>query len=389
MLESIAPFGNHLPIRIRFGEGVVRELPGVCAAEGWRHLYLLVDPGVRDLPSFTETWVELRRQADAVTVARPEAGEPTAESIDAQGEALRESGAQVIVAVGGGSVMDTSKGARVVAGQGGPMSRFAGGATPLELPAVSLVTVPTTAGSGSEVSGGIIFYDAAKGLKMGAAGPTNRAQYCLVDPELTYGLPRLPTLYGGIDALAQALAGVVATVHTPIGDAVGLEATRMAAAALPLVARDGTDRGARSHMSCAALMAGLTMNISEVSSEHFLGHAIGAMFKVPHGLTIGLMLAEAMEHDRADVPERFERVADALGVPADGTRDGSRAVRGIRRLLAELGLPTLRSVGVTEDHVEALTDAALAGWWPVSPTPWTRDDVAAAYQQALALESRG
>ena len=134
-------------------------------------------------------------------------------------------------------------------------------------------------------------------------------------------------------------------MHTPIGDAIGLEATRMAAQALSAVVRDGADRGARSQMSCAALMAGLTMNISGVSSEHFLGHALGGMFKVPHGLTIGLMLAEATEHDRADVPERFERVADGLGVPANGTRDGSRAVRGVRRLLADLDFPTLRSVG--------------------------------------------
>lgn len=153
------------------------------------------------------------------------------------------------------------------------MSRFAGGAIPLEAPTISLVTVPTTAGSGSEVSGGIIFYDASQGLKTGAPGATNRAQYCLVDPELTYSLPRLPTLCCGIDGLAQALAGVVATVHTPIGDAIGLEATRMAAQALPAVVRDGADRGARSQMSCAALVAGLTMNISEVSSEHFLGQS--------------------------------------------------------------------------------------------------------------------
>lgn len=284
--------------------------------------------------------------------------------------------------------MDTCKGARIVASQGGPLRRYIGGAAALQAPDIALVTVPTTAGSGSEVSGGIVFYEVERGLKVGVAGPTNRAQYCLVDPELTYGLPRLPTLYGGIDALAQAFAGVVVRVRTPIGDAIGLEATRLAAAALPVVVADGADPAARAQMSCAALMAGLVMNISEVGTEHSLAHPLGAMFHLPHGLTIAAVLAETMDHDRRDVPDRFERVADALGVPADGSGDGSRAVRGVRTLLADLEVPTLRSLGVAEEHVEALTDAALAGWWPVEPTPWSRDDIANAYRAALALESR-
>ncbi len=101
------------------------------------------------------------------------------------------------------------------------------------------------------------------------------------------------------------------------------------------------------------------------------------------------MLAESMDGDRRHVPEQFERIADALGAPADGTRDGSRAVRAVRRLLAEVGFPTLREVGAGEADIEALTDACLAGWIPVEPGPWSQDDVRAAYRAALAIESRG
>ena len=137
--------------------------------------------------------------------------------------------------------------------------------------------MPTTAGTGSEVTGGIVMVDESRGLKVGAASPHNRAARCLVDPELTHGLPREPTLYGGVDALAQGIAAAVVRVRTPVAIAIGLEAARLAAEALPVVAREPGDRAARSAMACASLMAGFAMNLSEAGTEHSLAHALGAL----------------------------------------------------------------------------------------------------------------
>jgi alcohol dehydrogenase len=285
--------------------------------------------------------------------------------------------------------MDTAKAARLVAGQGGPYLRFAAGGVAYEPPAIPLVTVPTTAGTGSEVSGGAVITDAATHTKAGIASPMLRAQHALVDPELTYGLPPVPTAHSGIDAIAQAIAAIVVVARTPIGNAIGLEATRLGAEALATAVRDGSNRAARSQMACASLLAGLAMNISDCGSEHSLGQAIGGRYPVPHGLTIGLVLAETMDHDRRAVPDLFERIADALGAPADGTNDGSRAVAAIRRLLAELEFPTLGSVGVTEDDLGDLADAALRDYFiSVAPEPWTKDDVVVAYREALSLITR-
>ena len=177
-----------------------------------------------------------------------------------------------------------------------------------------------------------------EGHKVSGAHPLNRADWALVDPELTHALPPTPTLYTAADALAQALAAVVVAVRTPIGDAVGLEATRICGHAMRAVARD-PDAAARNQMVLGSMMAGLAMNISEAGTEHALGEPLGTLYHLPHGLTIGLVLAESMDVDRRHVPERFERVADALGAPDDGTRDGSRAVRAVRAILAETGLP--------------------------------------------------
>jgi alcohol dehydrogenase len=139
-------------------------------------------------------------------------------------------------------------------------------------------------------------------------------------------------------------------------------------------------------MACSSLLAGLAMNISDCGSEHSLGQALGGEFGLPHGLTIGLVLAETMDRDRRYVPEQFERVADALDEPDDGSGDGSRAVRAVRRILAELEFETLASVGVREEQLPGLAEKALADYFiSVAPSPWSADEVVGAYRAGLAL----
>ena len=180
---------------------------------------------------------------------------------------------------------------------------------------------------------------------------------------------------------------MIATVRTPIGDAIALEAIRLIGRSLSAAFRDGSDAAARSDMACGSLMAGLTMNIADCTAEHSLGQAIGGMFHAPHGLTIGVVLVQTLERERRVVPEQLERVADALGVPADGTADGSRAVRGVRDLLEGMRFPVLRSIGVDESHVDALTDLAVGDpFLTLSPEPWTTEEVRGAFLAALAEE---
>lgn len=385
-VDQIDLFANHLPVRIRFGEGVVSTLGDVLRSEATARPFVVVDELVQQIPQVAAALGALGAAATRWVKAP---GEPTVDDVETAAAALRDSDADAVVAIGGGSAMDTAKAARLVAGQCGPYLRFPAGETSYEAPAIPLVTVPTTSGTGSEVSGGAVVTDAATGRKAGIASPWLRAQHALVDPELTWGLPPAPTAHSGIDALAQAIAAIVVTARTPIGNAIALEATRIGGKALPAVVRDGSDAPARSHMACASLMAGLAMNISDCGSEHSIAQALGGRFHLPHGLTIGLVLAETMDHDRLAVPELFERVADALGEPADGSGDGSRAVRAVRRILAEIDFPTLRSVGLTDADVDELADAALEDYFiSVSPQPWTKDDVVGCYRAALAIEHR-
>jgi len=385
MIEPVAAFGNHLPVRIRFGEGVAASLPDILAADGVSRPFLLLDRGLDGIPAIAG----VVGAVDWAGRYEKEPGEPTDAQVDAAAAALAAADADGVVAIGGGSVMDTAKTARLCADHGGPYASWPGSGRSYEPPKRSLVLIPTTAGTGSEVSGGAVITNEATHIKAGIASPSLRAQHALVDPALTYGLPRTPTRDAGVDALAQAIAGVVVKARTPIGNGVGLEAVRLAAGALPAVCADGSNAEARQQMACASLLGGLVMNISDCGSEHSIAQALGGRFGIPHGLTIGLVLAESMDHDRHAVPELFERVADALGEPDDGSGDGSRAVRGVRRILREIDFPVLSSIGVTEDDLDELAANAMDDYFiTVAPNPWSQADVVDCYRAALAITAR-
>lgn len=390
MPEIIAPFSNHLPVRVRFGDGVALELPAIVADAGASTALIVIDAGLEEVsPAVAAVTGALAASGVEVVRSPKGSGEPRGIDVDAAAATLRESGAGIVVAIGGGSVIDTAKAARLCVQRGLDFAAFVDSEREFPPPELPLVAMPTTAGTGSEVSGGAVITDDRTGTKLGIASPNLRADHAVVDPVLTHSAPPATTAFSGIDAIAQAIAGMVAKTRTPIGDAIALEAIRLGSRALVPAWRNGADAAARSEMACASLLAGLTMNISDCAAEHSLGQAIGSRFGAPHGLTIGLVLAETLERERHVVPAVLERIGDALGAPADGSGDGSRAVRAIRDLLRALDFPLLSSLGVTDADLDDLTELALADFFITqSPRPWSAVEVRAAFAEALALADR-
>lgn len=388
--DLIGPFANHLPVRIAFGDGAALHLPELLDEVGAGRVLVFTDQDIAVHNPAVATVLDTL-SASARTVSRWDKppGEPTIAMVDAAAARLAAESVDAVVALGGGSVIDTAKAARLCHQRGLTFGQFLESARDYPAPVLPLIAVPTTAGTGSEVSGGAVVSDPDAGRKAGIANPNLRAQYAVVDPVLTWSMPPAMTANTGIDALAQAMAAVIAKVRTPIGDAIALEAVRMMSTALVRAYRDGGDAQARGQMSCGAMMAGLAMNISDCAAEHSLGQAIGGLTGAPHGLTIGVVLAETLERERRFVPERLERIADAWGLPADGTADGSRLVTAVRRLLDELSFPVLADLGLTRTDLDQLTDAALADYFiTMSPQPWQRAEVHDAFAQALATPQR-
>ncbi len=390
-MDNITAFNNHLPVKVRFGEGVAETLPAVVAELGASKVFLMVD---KDIEKFNPAAAKLIDQMNAasgitVTLFEKPAGEPTIQMVDDAIAALKAAGCDVVVALGGGSVIDTAKAARLCAQLNCTFGEFQSKAPVYPAPTLPLIALPTSAGTGSEVSGGSVISDPEAGRKAGIANGNLRAQVALVDPVLTYSMPPSMTANTGIDALAQAIAGIIAKCSTPIGDAIGYEAVHMMTPALVAAFKDGNNKSARAGMAAGSMMAGLTLNISDCTAEHSLGQAIGGLKHVPHGLTIGLVLVETLTREAKIVPEKMERVADAMGVPQDGTKDGSRCVNAVRKILAELQFPVLASLGFVEGDIDELAEIALKDFFITqAPKPWSKAEVVEAFMSALKLESR-
>jgi alcohol dehydrogenase len=390
-VENIDAFNNHLPVKIRFGEGKALTLPDVVIEAGASTVFLMVDEGIGKFNKAAQACIDnlVANTGITVTTFEKPAGEPTIEMVDDATRALVESGAQAVIALGGGSVMDTAKAARLCAQLGVTFREFLAQKPAYPAPTLALIALPTSAGTGSEVSGGSVISDPDAGRKAGIANGNLRAQFAIVDPVLTYSMPPSMTANTGIDALAQAIAGIIATCSTPVGDAIGYEAIRMMTPAIIGAYKDGNDKAARAGMAAGSMMAGLTMNISDCTAEHSLGQAIGGLKHVPHGLTIGLVLVETLTREAGVVPAKMERVADAMGVPQDGSNDGSRALNAVRSILAQLNFPVLSSLGFVEADIEELADIALADYFITqAPAPWSKAEVVEAFMSALRLEER-
>jgi alcohol dehydrogenase len=389
VIGPISPFVNHLPVQISFGEGRAQDLPATIRDLGAEPVLVLLDEGLQTYnPAVKSTIESVVSSGLSVTLIEKEPGEPTISMVDKATAHLHDVGARALVALGGGSVMDTAKAARLCHQLGCTFVEFLASARAFPAPDIPLVAVPTTAGTGSEVSGGAVISDPDAGRKAGIAHPNLRAQAAIVDPCLTWSMPPAMTANTGIDALAQAIAATIAKVHTPIGDAIAFEAVRLIAPALPRAFADGGDHDARSAMACGALMAGLAMNISDCTAEHSLGQAIGGLTRAPHGLTVGLVLAETLDRERLYVADRLERVAQAWGLPDGADRDGSRLVAAVRQLLEELSFPALSTLGLGHDDLDTLTDAAMSDYFlTMSPHPWAREEVRAAFATALERPS--
>jgi choline dehydrogenase len=390
---AVTPFHSQLPVRVAFGDGVVAELADALASLGAKGALVVVEEPVADhadvvaaLRAVGDTGVRVDR-----VVKGP--GEPSFALADELAERVRGGSLDAVVGIGGGSALDVAKAARIAADQGGAVVDYASGARVPEPPRLGLVLCPTTAGTGSEVSGASVLTDEEADRKLGFGHPNMRAQHALVDPVLTHRLPAGPTAHSGIDALAQAIGACTVRNSSPLSVAFGLEACHHIAHSLREAVADGADAEARRRMACASLTAGLAMNLSDCAADHALAQALGSIAHLPHGLTVGLVVAETLELSRADCTERLERVADALGEPAReaGTGDGSRAVRAVRRVLADVGFLTLGHTGVGEEALPALVASATGEQsynLEIDCHEWSAAEVEEAFRAAFALVAR-
>ena len=304
----------------------------------------------------------------------------------------RKCGANCMVVVGGGSVMDTAKAINILIGGGlddfTPLAEQVGlfdGAKPLP----PHIAFPTTAGTGAEVTYAMVVLNDIAHAKIAVAHPYCNPDIAMLDPELTVKLPPKITAFTAMDALPHAIEAITTVSANPISDGLGLHAVRLITKYLPEAVKNPGNVEARGYLMIASTMAGMSFINAFTGGVHATGHALGAIYHVPHGMAMNIMLPHLMAYNLGEKPERFAMIADAMGVKIDGMtteQAAQAAVQAVKDLQKAVGLTqTLKDFGVPagREALNPLIDLAMGdSQLPYNPRELQEDDVYNLYLKA-------
>jgi alcohol dehydrogenase len=350
-----------LPTRIRFGAGVSREIGTEIKSMGRSRPIIITDKGL--VAAGVVDRLAQAMKAGGVsefTVFDGIEPNPRDTTVQRGWEAALDWGADVLVAIGGGSSIDAAKGIGVLLTHGGAINDYEG-LGKVSKPITDLIAVPTTAGTGSEVTFWSVITDTKRHFKMSVGSPLIAPRLALVDPEAVRTLPPSIVAATGMDALTHAIEGYTCTLAEPITDACGIYAIRLIAENLRPAALEGSD-DARANMLMASLIAGICFGNSDIAGVHCMAEALGGLYDTPHGVANAILLPYVMEYNCEAVAEKFARVAEAMGEGAarGGAKDDAAfaAVAAVRRLNRDLGIPALRDMGAREEDLPELAKRA-------------------------------
>ncbi|GAB3481796.1 iron-containing alcohol dehydrogenase [Azotobacter salinestris] len=359
-----------LPRIMEIGAGASQKLPEVLFALGCRRPLLVTDRMMVQLGYAARLQATLAERDIACELFADTVPEPTAASIQAGVAKVREGDYDAIVALGGGSPIDSAKAIAILGRHGGQIRdyRFPCQVNEAGLP---IVAIPTTAGTGSEVTRFTIITDEASDEKMLCAGIGFMPQAALIDYELTLSLPARTTADTGIDALTHAIEAYVSRRANSYSDSQALAAMRLIGPNLPRVYRDGSDRAAREAVMLGSTLAGVAFSNASVALVHGMSRPIGAFFHVPHGLSNAMLLPSVTAFSIPAAERRYAECARAIGVAAetdDDARANERLLAFLHELNAELKVPTLEQFGAERARFEQLlptmAEQALASGSP-------------------------
>jgi aldehyde dehydrogenase (NAD+) len=358
--DSDLSFNYFGPTKIIFGIDSSKDVEIEMSQIGGTKAVVVTDAGIMKMGLIDHIVKALGSKCVGVFSDVPQ--DTGVEVVDAGAVFAKKNGADVVVSVGGGSVIDTAKGICILLTEGGNLRDF-NGVQLLSRPQTPHVVIPTTAGTGSEVTNVAVIMDKEMGQKRLVVENFNVPRLAILDPKMTAKLPKLMTAGTGMDAMTHAVESLHALPHEPITDALGIHAIRLLSRYLPVCIENGDDLVSRGQVQIAATIAGWAFGIAGVGNVHALAHSIGAVAHVPHGIANGILLAECMEFNIESCPEAYALVAEAFGVREKGMDDmdaAKAAIAAIRQFTKKIGHPQrLSEMKVKEDDIAKAAELSL------------------------------
>ena len=347
---------------VLFGEGVSLQIGEKFAGFGCKRVFCVYDKGVKAAGVVDSIVAEIENKGIGVVHFDGVLPDPPDTLVNECGELARKEGVDGVLGIGGGSSMDTAKAVNLLLGNPGVISQYFGQGTPHN-PGKPLILVPTSSGTASEITALSIISDTSNKIKTGIAGPATSATLAVVDPLLTRGLPASITASTGMDAFAHALEAYTSVINNLMSDALAEKALALIITYLPRAVKDGTDMEARTQMSFACLIAGMSFNDAIPHFGHAFGHALGCCYHIPHGVGCALGQPTVVELAADVMPEKIRKLGGFFGLALDENlsaddlgRQVSDAVLAFSR---QIGIPTLKDLDIKDLDFEELAQSLM------------------------------
>lgn len=379
-------FNFKIPQDIYFGKGCLSKLPEILKGEKAEQVFLISDPGLKSVgvvEKVEKIITDAGIKVDDYLDVQPN---PTIAIVNAALEKYKASGAKCIVALGGGSPMDVAKSVGVLATYGGTVTDYAG-FQKVPGPIVPLIAIPTTAGTGSEVTASSVITDEKTNFKMAVISYNLIPNYALLDPEMIMTLPAGVAAACGIDAFIHAEEAYVSKAANPFTDAMAEKAMELIGGNIRQFVASRDDEEAACNMMLGSTLAGIAFAWAKLGNVHAMSHPVSGFFHVAHGVANAVLLPTIVEYNALADKGRYKKIYNYItnGKKADDTFTPDMLTDAIKKLNKEIGIPaSLSEVGVTEDKIPAMAlDAMKSGNVLVNPRQTNLRDVEALYHKAL------
>ncbi len=379
-------FTFSVPQNIIVGRGSLAKLPEVAEKSGGKKAFVISGPHLNKMGIVQSCVDALKAKGIESSVFTETEGNPSVETVDKASTAYKESGADFIVALGGGSPMDVAKAVGVVARYGGSITEYEG-ADKVPGDIIPLIAVPTTAGTGSEVTAFSVITDHSRNYKLTVFSYKLIPSYAILDAELLTTAPASVAAACGIDAMVHALEAYISTAASPFSDAMAEKALELIGANIRCYAANRGDIEAAENMLVGSLFAGIAFSWARLGDVHAMSHPVSAYFNVPHGVANAILLPTIVEYnmlaDKGKYLNIYNYIAELPAAPEEFTAD--MLVDELLNLNEALGIPAgLEEAGVTKDKFDAMADDAMkSGNIAVNPRSTTKKDVLALYEKAF------
>lgn len=379
-------FTFSVPQNIIVGKGSLAKLPEVAEKLGGKKAFIISGPHLNKMGIVQSCADAMRAKGIESSVFTETEGNPSVETVDKASAAYKESGADFIVALGGGSPMDVAKAVGVVARYGGSITEYEG-ADKVPGDIIPLIAVPTTAGTGSEVTAFSVITDHSRNYKLTVFSYKLIPSYAILDAELLTTAPVSVAAACGIDAMVHALEAYISTAASPFSDAMAEKALELIGANIRCYVANRGDIEAAENMLVGSLFAGIAFSWARLGDVHAMSHPVSAYFNVPHGVANAILLPTIVEYnmlaDKGKYLNIYNYIAELPAAPEEFTAD--MLVGELLDLNESLGIPAgLEEVGVTKDKFDAMAeDAMKSGNIAVNPRSTTKKDVLALYEKAF------